>query len=49
MMKDPALQEEWLVACRSKDVQEAPIQVVLMGERLAIFRNSKGVHAFKDL
>lgn len=49
MLKDTALQEEWLVACRSQDVQEAPIQIVLMGERLAIFRNSKGVHAFKDL
>ena len=49
MLQDKVLLEDWLVACRSKDVQEKPIQIVLMGERLAIFRNSKGVHAFKDL
>ncbi len=49
MLQDQVLLEDWLVACRSVDVQEKPIQVVLMGERLAIFRNSKGVHAFKDL
>lgn len=49
MIEDKVLQEDWLVACRSEDVKEKPIQVVLMGERLAVFRNSKGVHAFKDL
>lgn len=49
MLQDEVLLKDWLVACRSVDVQEKPIQVVLMGERLAIFRNSKGVHAFKDL
>lgn len=49
MLQDKVLLEDWLVACRSEDVKEKPIQVILMGERLAIFRNSKGVHAFKDL
>jgi phenylpropionate dioxygenase-like ring-hydroxylating dioxygenase large terminal subunit len=49
MVEDRVLLEDWIVACRSEDVKEKPIQVVLMGERLAIFRNSKGVHAFKDL
>ncbi|MCJ7840465.1 aromatic ring-hydroxylating dioxygenase subunit alpha [Lederbergia sp. NSJ-179] len=49
MLEDKVLQQDWLVACRSEDVKERPIQIVLMGERLAIFRNSKGVHAFKDL
>lgn len=49
MLQDKVLQEDWLVACRSTDVKEKPIQIMLMGERLAIFRNSKGVHAFKDL
>ncbi|MCG3089840.1 aromatic ring-hydroxylating oxygenase subunit alpha [Sporosarcina cyprini] len=49
MIDDQVVLEDWLVACRSEDVKESPIQVVLMGERLAIFRNSKGVHAFKDL
>ncbi|RKJ09582.1 Rieske (2Fe-2S) protein, partial [Butyricicoccus sp. 1XD8-22] len=49
MLQDKVLQEDWLVACRSTDVKEKPIQIMLMGERLAIFRNSRGVHAFKDL
>lgn len=49
MLQDDVLQQDWIVACRSKDVKDKPIQVILMGERLAIFRNSDGVHAFKDL
>ncbi|OKL37945.1 aromatic ring-hydroxylating oxygenase subunit alpha [Domibacillus mangrovi] len=49
MLQDKVLLEDWLVACRSNDVKEKPIQITLMGERLAIFRNSKGVHVFKDL
>nr|WP_277398145.1 aromatic ring-hydroxylating dioxygenase subunit alpha [Neobacillus citreus] len=49
MVTDKVLQEDWLVACRSSDVGEKPIQVILMGERIAVFRTSEGVHAFKDL
>ncbi|KAB2333345.1 aromatic ring-hydroxylating dioxygenase subunit alpha [Cytobacillus depressus] len=49
MIQDKVLLEDWIVACRSTDVNKKPIQVILMGERLAIFRNSEGVHAFKDL
>ncbi|MBY0121703.1 aromatic ring-hydroxylating dioxygenase subunit alpha [Bacillus sp. S/N-304-OC-R1] len=49
MIQDKVLLEDWIVACRSIDVEDKPKQVILMGERLVIFRNSKGVHAFKDL
>lgn len=49
MIQDKVLQEDWIVACRSQDVKEEPVQIILMGERLAIFRNSRGIHAFKDL
>ncbi len=49
MVTDKVLQEDWLVACRSSDVGEKPIQIMLMGERIAVFRTSEGVHAFKDL
>ncbi|MCH6264263.1 Rieske 2Fe-2S domain-containing protein [Neobacillus citreus] len=49
LVTDKVLQEDWLVACRSSDVGEKPIQVILMGERIAVFRTSEGVHAFKDL
>ncbi|KAB7705560.1 Rieske 2Fe-2S domain-containing protein [Bacillus aerolatus] len=49
MLQDNVLLQDWIVACRSEDIKEKPLQVILMGERLAIFRNSEGVHAFKDL
>ncbi|MEH7346074.1 aromatic ring-hydroxylating dioxygenase subunit alpha [Bacillus sp. JJ1532] len=49
MIQDQVLLEDWIVACRSVDVKNTPIQVIVMGERLVIFRNSEGVHAFKDL
>lgn len=49
MIQDKVLLEDWIVACRSEDVREKPIQVIVMGERLVVFRNSEGVHVFKDL
>lgn len=49
MQQDHVLQQDWIVACRAEDLKEKPVQVVIMGERLAIFRNNEGVHAFKDL
>jgi len=49
IIQDEVLLNDWLVACREEDVQKEPIQIVLMGERLVLFRNSKGIHAFKDL
>ncbi|WP_042355512.1 aromatic ring-hydroxylating oxygenase subunit alpha [Bacillus rubiinfantis] len=49
MIKDKVLVEDWLVACPASEVSEKPIQVMLMEERLVIFRTSEGVHAFKDL
>jgi len=49
MIQDKALLEDWIVVCRSVDVGVKPIQVVVMGERLVVFRNDSGVHIFKDL
>ncbi|GHH99329.1 aromatic ring-hydroxylating oxygenase subunit alpha [Neobacillus kokaensis] len=49
MIEDKVLVEDWLVACPSSEVGEKPIQVMLMGERIVIFRTSEGVHAFRDL
>lgn len=49
MMQDTVLKNDWIVACRSTDLQEQPIQVMIMGERIVLFRNEEGVHAFKDL
>ncbi|WML32363.1 aromatic ring-hydroxylating dioxygenase subunit alpha [Neobacillus sp. OS1-32] len=49
MVDDKVLREEWLVACPSTEVGEKPVQIMLMGERVVIFRTSEGVRAFKDL
>ena len=49
MIQDKVLLEDWIVVCRSTDVTNKPIQVVVMGERLVVFRNNVGVHIFKDL
>ncbi|KGX87043.1 aromatic ring-hydroxylating oxygenase subunit alpha [Pontibacillus litoralis] len=49
MMKDEALLQQWMVACRASDVTEEPLQLVVMGERVVLFRTSTGIAAFKDL
>ncbi|USG65529.1 aromatic ring-hydroxylating dioxygenase subunit alpha [Brevibacillus ruminantium] len=49
MVQDAVLKNDWIVACRSTDLQEQPIQVMIMGERIVLYRNEEGVHAFKDL
>lgn len=49
IVQDTVLRNEWIVACRSVDVGDRPLQVTMMGERVVIFRNEQGVHAFKDL
>lgn len=49
MLVDPVLKDEWFAVLRSDELKEKPMQVILMGERIAIFRTQDGVHAFKDL
>jgi len=49
MAIDEALRHEWFAVLKSGDVKEAPVQVVVMNERVVVFRTKKGVHAFKDL
>ncbi|TDG00991.1 aromatic ring-hydroxylating dioxygenase subunit alpha [Paenibacillus piri] len=46
---DEVLVNEWFAVLKSEEVKEAPVQVVVMGERVVVFRTSKGIHAFKDL
>ncbi|OPA74296.1 (2Fe-2S)-binding protein [Paenibacillus selenitireducens] len=48
-IEDAVLQREWLVACRSDELTEQPLGITLMGERVVLFRNEEGIHAFKDL
>lgn len=49
IVHDQVLRSDWIVACKAEDVGEKPLQVVVMGERVVLFRNEEGIHAFKDL
>jgi phenylpropionate dioxygenase-like ring-hydroxylating dioxygenase large terminal subunit len=49
IIEDQVLRSDWIVAGKVEDVKEEPKQVVIMGERVVLFRNEKGIHAFKDL
>jgi phenylpropionate dioxygenase-like ring-hydroxylating dioxygenase large terminal subunit len=49
IVEDNVLRSDWIVAGKIEDIKEAPKQVVLMGERIVLFRNEEGIHAFKDL
>lgn len=49
LIDDQELRNNWIVACREQDVKEDPLQVVILGERVVLFRNEEGIHAFKDL
>jgi phenylpropionate dioxygenase-like ring-hydroxylating dioxygenase large terminal subunit len=48
-MKDDVLESEWLVAARSSDVTDKPVQTFILGEQIVLWRSSTGIHAFKDL
>ncbi|GAB2544781.1 aromatic ring-hydroxylating dioxygenase subunit alpha [Gracilibacillus alcaliphilus] len=48
-LTEKILENDWIVACPAEEVQEEPIQVVILNERVVIFRTDNGVQAFKDL
>ncbi|MDY0394625.1 Rieske 2Fe-2S domain-containing protein [Virgibacillus halophilus] len=48
-MQQDRLWSEWHPVCKAEELQGEPKQVFVLGERVVIFRNGKGVHAFKDL
>jgi len=49
VMQQDRLWNEWHPVCKADELLENPKQVFVLGERVVIFRNDKGVHAFKDL
>lgn len=49
MQDDPVLKQEWLPAAFSNEIKDKPIGVVVMGERIALFRAASGIRAFRDL
>ncbi|WP_077702877.1 aromatic ring-hydroxylating oxygenase subunit alpha [Virgibacillus dokdonensis] len=48
-MKKDRLWQEWHPVLKETELHEDPKQVHILGERVVLFRNQKGVHAFKDL
>ena len=46
---DTVLEKDWIVACPSEEVKDEPVQVIMMGERIVLFRSNEGIQAFKDL
>ena len=49
MFQDQVLMNDWLAAAYSDDLTYKPIQVVILEERIVLFRTKEGVQAFKDL
>lgn len=46
---DPVLENDWHAVYLSSELKEKPIGITLLGERVALFRNSRGVQALRDL
>ncbi|WNR45071.1 aromatic ring-hydroxylating dioxygenase subunit alpha [Paenibacillus roseipurpureus] len=46
---DHAMLPEWHPVLLSSALTDQPIAVTVLGEKVAVFRTSQGVHAFKDL
>ncbi|WP_010281930.1 aromatic ring-hydroxylating oxygenase subunit alpha [Bacillus timonensis] len=49
LVEDQVLRDQWVVAAKAEDIQEKPQQVIVLGERIVLFRTEEGIHAFKDL
>ncbi|MGN1387673.1 MAG: Rieske 2Fe-2S domain-containing protein [Bacillus sp. (in: firmicutes)] len=49
LVQDPVLLHQWHPVMLSDDLLEEPISVEVLGEKVVVFRTTKGIHAFKDL
>ncbi|MFD1956335.1 Rieske 2Fe-2S domain-containing protein [Paenibacillus thailandensis] len=50
MIQDRVLRKQWIAAGLSAGLTDRPVQAVIMGERIVIFRDDKGkARAFKDM
>lgn len=48
-LQDPVLENDWHAVYLASELKEQPAGVMVLGERVAIYRTKKGVHAFQDL
>ena len=49
MIDDPILLNDWHVVAKACDLGDAPKGVRLLGRQIVLWRNSDGVHAWRDL
>ncbi|WP_246362429.1 aromatic ring-hydroxylating oxygenase subunit alpha [Paenibacillus alba] len=48
-LQDPVLENDWHAVYLASELKDQPVGVIVLGERVAIYRSSKGVHALQDL
>jgi len=48
-LADPVLENEWHPVLSAQELGEKPVGVIVLGERVAVYRTPKGVHAVRDL
>jgi vanillate O-demethylase monooxygenase subunit len=49
-LRDPVLHNEWHSAMKVEELEDKPKQIILLGERVVLFRTSDGkAHALRDL
>ncbi|AFC27688.1 Rieske domain-containing protein [Paenibacillus mucilaginosus 3016] len=49
MLRDTVLENEWHPVCIAGELNDKPLSVTVLGERVAVFRTKRGVHALRDL
>ncbi|QHW34851.1 aromatic ring-hydroxylating dioxygenase subunit alpha [Paenibacillus rhizovicinus] len=48
-LHDPVLENDWHAVYLTSELKEKPVAVTLLGERVVLYRNSRGVQALRDL
>jgi hypothetical protein len=46
-LEDLVMRNDWIVAYKIEDVKEDPIQKIVMGERIVLFRNEDSCYGRK--
>lgn len=49
LLRDNVLEHEWHPVCAAEELKDKPLSVTVLGERVAVYRTRKGVHALRDL
>lgn len=49
LVQDTVLIQQWHPVIIAEDLKDQPVSIQVLGEKVAVFRTTHGVHAFKDL